>query len=60
MDAYCRSVALRSPNDRLATHPYGCRVIQRVLEHLGGTETAPFLEQILLRVHALVQDQYGP
>ncbi|KAK1396806.1 Armadillo-like helical, Nucleic acid binding NABP, Armadillo-type fold protein [Heracleum sosnowskyi] len=44
----------------LSTHPYGCRVIQRVLEHCEDTETqSKVMEEILGCVSMLAQDQYG-
>lgn len=43
----------------LATHPYGCRVIQRILEHCNEQQTAPILEELLRCTISLVQDQYG-
>lgn len=43
----------------LATHPYGCRVVQRLLDHC----VEPGRSQILRELHAcastLVSDQYG-
>ncbi|KAL8146098.1 hypothetical protein AgCh_004008 [Apium graveolens] len=44
----------------LSTHPYGCRVIQRVLEHCEDTKTqSKVMEEILRCVSMLAQDQYG-
>ncbi|KAL1817220.1 hypothetical protein DCAR_0521642 [Daucus carota subsp. sativus] len=44
----------------LSTHPYGCRVIQRVLEHCEETKTqSKVMEEILGCVSMLAQDQYG-
>ncbi|XP_059628106.1 pumilio homolog 1-like [Cornus florida] len=44
----------------LSTHPYGCRVIQRVLEHCGDPKTQQIvMDEILLSVCMLAQDQYG-
>ncbi|KAI3830051.1 hypothetical protein L1987_04183 [Smallanthus sonchifolius] len=44
----------------LSTHPYGCRVIQRVLEHCEDQETQnKVMNEILACVSMLVQDQYG-
>jgi len=59
----------------LATHPYGCRVIQRILEHHSdcldssyedpkrrtGRENPPYLilRELLHCTISLVQDQYG-
>lgn len=43
----------------LSTHPYGCRVIQRILEHCTGEQTSPILEELHQHTEQLVQDQYG-
>ncbi|KAI3811571.1 hypothetical protein L1987_21296 [Smallanthus sonchifolius] len=44
----------------LSTHPYGCRVIQRVLEHCEDPETqSKVMDEILACVSMLAQDQYG-
>uniref|UniRef100_A0A1I8IWQ2 PUM-HD domain-containing protein n=1 Tax=Macrostomum lignano TaxID=282301 RepID=A0A1I8IWQ2_9PLAT len=43
----------------LSTHPYGCRVIQRILEHCTATQTQPILDELHQYTERLVQDQYG-
>ena len=43
----------------LSTHPYGCRVIQRILEHCTPEQTGPVLEELHSHTEALIQDQYG-
>jgi hypothetical protein len=43
----------------LATHPYGCRVIQRIFEHCSEKETDPLLEELHKYAISLIQDQYG-
>ncbi|XP_008777342.2 LOW QUALITY PROTEIN: pumilio homolog 2-like [Phoenix dactylifera] len=44
----------------LSTHPYGCRVIQRVLEHCDDPTTQQIvMDEILRSVCMLAQDQYG-
>ncbi|XP_061337907.1 pumilio homolog 2-like isoform X2 [Gastrolobium bilobum] len=44
----------------LSTHPYGCRVIQRVLEHCKDPNTQQkAMDEILGAVSMLAQDQYG-
>ncbi|KAL2328773.1 hypothetical protein Fmac_022200 [Flemingia macrophylla] len=44
----------------LSTHPYGCRVIQRVLEHCKDPTTQhKVMDEILGAVSMLAQDQYG-
>jgi pumilio RNA-binding family len=42
----------------LSTHPYGCRVIQRVLEHCSD-DLQCIVDEILESAYVLVQDQYG-
>ncbi|KAJ1690305.1 hypothetical protein LUZ63_014460 [Rhynchospora breviuscula] len=44
----------------LSTHAYGCRVIQRVLEHCDNPKTQQIMmDEILKNVLLLSQDQYG-
>lgn len=43
----------------LSTHPYGCRVIQRILEHCTGDQTNAILDELHDQVEQLIQDQYG-
>ena len=43
----------------LSTHPYGCRVIQRILEHCCDTQKFGILDEILVNIDGLIQDQYG-
>lgn len=44
----------------LSMHPYGCRVIQRVLEICDdGLQTQFIVNEILDSVYSLAQDQYG-
>nr|KAF6430127.1 pumilio RNA binding family member 2 [Molossus molossus] len=43
----------------LSTHPYGCRVIQRILEHCTAEQTLPVSEELHQHTEQLVQDQYG-
>lgn len=44
----------------LSTHPYGCRVIQRVLEHCNDAKTQRLvMDEIMQSVCMLAQDQYG-
>ncbi|KAJ8770987.1 hypothetical protein K2173_022888 [Erythroxylum novogranatense] len=44
----------------LSTHPYGCRVIQRILEHCQDPKTqSKVMDEILGSVSMLAQDQYG-
>lgn len=44
---------------QLSMHPYGCRVIQRVLEHCTEEQKRPVLEALHANVRTLVLDQYG-
>ena len=43
----------------LSTHPYGCRVIQRILEHCTPQQTAPILAELHEATDRLFTDQYG-
>ncbi|CAN1167143.1 Pumilio homolog 2 [Linum perenne] len=44
----------------LSTHPYGCRVIQRILEHCLDPKTqSKVMDEIMGSVSMLAQDQYG-
>ena len=43
----------------LATHPYGCRVLQRCLEHLTTEQTRPLLDEMHKYTTNLMQDQFG-
>lgn len=43
----------------MSTHPYGCRVIQRILEHCTQEQTTPILEELHQQTEQLIQDQYG-
>lgn len=43
----------------LSTHPYGCRVIQRMLEHCPQDLKNPILEELMTYAEQLAKDQYG-
>ena len=43
----------------LAMHAYGCRVIQRILEHASPSQKGPVLDEILDCLEVLIRDQYG-
>lgn len=43
----------------LSTHPYGCRVIQRILEHCTPEQTTPILAELHQHTDQLIQDQFG-
>ncbi|KAF0898097.1 hypothetical protein E2562_001758 [Oryza meyeriana var. granulata] len=52
--------AFRGQVGSLSMHPYGCRVIQRVLEHCGGDSQGQcIIDEILQSACVLAQDQYG-
>lgn len=38
----------------MATHPYGCRVIQRILEHCTAQQTDVLLKEIHLHADQLI------
>lgn len=43
----------------LATHPYGCRVIQRMLEHCEEPTRTTVLQELHACAPSLIVDQYG-
>ncbi|KAJ7155945.1 armadillo-type protein [Mycena crocata] len=44
----------------LASHPFGCRVLQRCLQHLPDVQTRPLLDELLHNYTTnLMQDQFG-
>ncbi|KAG8759083.1 mRNA binding protein puf3 [Serendipita sp. 396] len=43
----------------MATHPHGCRVLQRCFEHVKPELTRVLLNEMHLRTLGLMQDQYG-
>ncbi|KAI4344439.1 hypothetical protein L6164_011668 [Bauhinia variegata] len=52
--------AFRGQVATLSMHPYGCRVVQRVLEHCTDEVQCQFIvDEILESVCTLAQDQYG-
>jgi hypothetical protein len=44
---------------QLSTHPYGCRVIQRVLENCDDDLKKPILDEIIASSKLLAEDQYA-
>lgn len=44
---------------KLSCHPYGCRVVQRLLEHCLNCQTESLLQELLVHTEQLLQDQYG-
>ncbi|XWS16600.1 hypothetical protein CRYUN_Cryun34aG0103600 [Craigia yunnanensis] len=52
--------AFRGQVATLSTHPYGCRVIQRVLEHCSNElQSQCIVDEIVDASYGLSQDQYG-
>lgn len=52
--------ALQGQVASLSAHPYGCRVIQRVLEHCSDeARLLSVMEEVLAATCQLAQDQYG-
>lgn len=43
----------------LSSHPYGCRVVQRILEHCTASQKDVILEELRACCGELVQDCYG-
>jgi len=43
----------------LSCHPYGCRVLQRILEHCGEVRKTEILDEIKKCHKKLLDDQYG-
>ncbi|KAF8597034.1 ARM repeat-containing protein, partial [Ceratobasidium sp. AG-I] len=43
----------------LATHPYGCRVLQRCFEYLHEPQTRPLIDELHKYTMQLMQDQFG-
>lgn len=42
-----------------SAHSYGCRVIQRILEHCSPTQIRPIVSEIVLKCRDLMKDQFG-
>jgi pumilio RNA-binding family len=43
----------------LSMHPYGCRVVQRILEHCTNNQKSSILDELRQCCNELIQDQYG-
>ena len=43
----------------LARHPYGCRVLQRIIEHCTAAQAAPLVDELLAAVDTMLTDQFG-
>lgn len=46
-------------SDWLACHKYGCRVLERFLEHFDPKQMGPFLSPVIEESKKLCKDQYG-
>ena len=44
---------------KFSCHPYGCRVVQRLLERCLKSQKEHLLKELLLNTDQLIQDQYG-
>ena len=44
---------------KLSMHPYGCRVVQRIIEHCTGDQVAAVFQELRPHVESLIQHQYG-
>lgn len=42
-----------------STHSYGCRVVQRILEHCSPVQIRPIVSEIVDRCRELMKDQFG-
>ena len=51
--------AFKGQVKELSMHPYGCRVIQRILEHTANCHKQAILDELRSCSTDLVQDQYG-
>mmetsp|Transcript_4076 Transcript_4076/g.5978 ORF Transcript_4076/g.5978 Transcript_4076/m.5978 type:complete len:901 (+) Transcript_4076:229-2931(+) len=51
--------AFRGNVCNMAKHPYGCRVVQRVLENCEQDRICYSLSELIAEINTLVQDQYG-
>jgi len=52
--------ALQGHAEELAQNAFGCRVLQRLIEHCTDAEkVSPLLDEILRSVDQMAQDQYG-
>jgi len=51
--------AVEAEAQRMASHMYGCRVVQRLLEHCSPHQLQNMLDQILKVIDKLATDPYG-
>lgn len=51
--------AFKGQVKELSSHPYGCRVVQRILEHCTDNQKGVILEELRQCCGELVQDCYG-
>jgi len=43
----------------LARHAFGCRVLQRIIEHCTEAQVTPIVDELLVAVDSMLTDQYG-
>lgn len=53
LDAFRGQVVL------LARHAYGCRVLQRIIEHCTEAQVTPLVDELLAAVGTMLTDQFG-
>ncbi|CAG0921673.1 unnamed protein product [Notodromas monacha] len=51
--------AFRGQATFLSMHPYGCRVIQRILEHCSSRQVRPLVTELSVDLDRLVVDPFG-
>lgn len=52
----CVINSIKSRAYDIAVHPYGCRVIQRLLENCSHQTMVPIIKEIMHRVTVLIKD----
>jgi hypothetical protein len=52
-------VAFKGHVKELALNPFGCRVLQKALEHMEVEMRKPLVDELLEHLQALVMDQFG-
>lgn len=57
IDFIIRDVLVNAP--ALSCHPYGCRVLQRILEHCNEDRKYLILDEVMKSHRKLLDDQYG-
>lgn len=51
--------ALRGHVIALSSHNYGCRVVQRMMEHGTETDKSSIMDELHVEAHKLITDQFG-